>query len=309
MDCSLSYYFLDISCLTLSAVVAIIIIIILNVEIIIIIIIINVLIVVFSFAVNTPRQSPVPVARRPARIGKPASPSDGSSSSTGSSVIKDKNRKVTSSQSWRHRFRHCDITIRYNHCHYIILLSLSSSLWRHHYRDVVITIFMAIIVTSYIIINNNHIYSFQNKSKKNKLKRSLNQSSENSSTTTKRKKAQESDDEAQEEGSDTSSATGGRDSVVPDYDARSECSNTTNNDDNLSTRSNSPLVLPIMESLPAKFKRVGPGDENRSCARTDVIFVHPEKPKVKEMPKPAETSSASNSVVKSQVRNYIAKKN
>lgn len=89
--------------------------------------------------------------------------------------------------------------------------------------------------------------------------------------------------------------------MVPDFDARSECSNTTNQDDNLSTRSNSPLVLPIMENLPAKFKRVGPGDENRSCARTDVVFVHPEKPIVKEPPKPVEASTASTSASKTEV--------
>ncbi|KAK3749169.1 hypothetical protein QZH41_010363, partial [Actinostola sp. cb2023] len=181
-------------------------------------------------SVNTPRQSPVNGRRAP-RIGKPASPSDGSSSSAGSIMNKDKNRK--------------------------------------------------------------------NKSKKNKLKRSHDQFSECGSISSKRKKAQESDEEPQEDISDTSSATGGLDSVAPDFDARSECSNTTNNDDNMSTRSNSPLVLPIIDTFTAKFKRVGPGDENRSCARTDVVFVHPEKPKVKETPKPSEsTSTISNSVSK-----------
>lgn len=54
-----------------------------------------------------------------------------------------------------------------------------------------------------------------------------------------------------------------------------------------------------MDTLPAKFKRVGPGDENRSCARTDVVFVHPEKPKVKEVAKPCETSPST--VTKSEV--------
>ena len=83
---------------------------------------------------------------------------------------------------------------------------------------------------------------------------------------------------------------------MPDFDARSEYSNTTNQDDNLSTRSNSPLVLPIIDTLPAKFKRVGPGDENR-CARTDVVFVHPEKPVAKETPKPAESTPVISTVI------------
>lgn len=140
----------------------------------------------------------------------------------------------------------------------------------------------------------------QNKGKKNK-KRTLEQSAEDSSGN-KRKKQQESDEEPQEDASDTSSVTGGRDSVLPaDFDARSECSNTTNNDDNSSTRSNSPLVLPIIDSLPAKFKRVGAGEENRSCARTDVVFVHPEKPKVKEISKHTESSTSTSSPTKTEV--------
>jgi hypothetical protein len=47
----------------------------------------------FPFIVNTPRSSPVN-GRRPARMVKPASPSDGSTSSTGSSLNKDNTRKV-----------------------------------------------------------------------------------------------------------------------------------------------------------------------------------------------------------------------
>ena len=49
-------------------------------------------------------------------------------------------------------------------------------------------------------------------------------------------------------------------------------------------------------SLPSKFKRVVTGEEGRSCFRTDVIFVHPEKPKKdpacsREQSVPKESSS------------------
>lgn len=60
------------------------------------------------------------------------------------------------------------------------------------------------------------------------------------------------------------------------------CSNSSNNNDDVaSNRSCSPAGsrLEAPGTLPPNFKRVISGEEGRSCVRTDVIFVHPEKPK------------------------------
>lgn len=70
--------------------------------------------------------------------------------------------------------------------------------------------------------------------------------------------------------------------MVPDHEASSVCSNSSNNNDDVaSNRSCSPAGsrLEAPGTLPPNFKRVISGEEGRSCVRTDVIFVHPEKPK------------------------------
>lgn len=155
--------------------------------------------------------------------------------------------------------------------------------------------------------------SGKDKLKKGKLKkgkkRRRDQSPENQ-TTDKRKKAQaqDSDEDANDNASDTSSTTGGRDSVVPDHEASSVCSNSSNNNDDVaSNRSCSPTGsrLEAPGTLPPNFKRVISGEEGRSCVRTDVIFVHPEKPKKeptcretpvsKESPSKAEAGESSSS--------------
>ena len=114
---------------------------------------------------------------------------------------------------------------------------------------------------------------------------------------------QDSDEDANDNASDTSSTTGGRDSVVPDHDASSVCSNSSNNnDDAASNRSCSPAGsrLEAPGPLPANFKRIISGEEGRSCVRTDVIFVHPEKPK-KEPTCSRETSVSKESTSKAEV--------
>ncbi|XP_058967313.2 arginine-glutamic acid dipeptide repeats protein isoform X1 [Pocillopora verrucosa] len=125
----------------------------------------------------------------------------------------------------------------------------------------------------------------KDKVKKGKLKkgkkRRRDQSPENQ-TNDKRKKAQtqDSDEDANDNASDTSSTTGGRDSVLPDHDASSVCSNSSNNNDEVaSNRSCSPADASEPIKLPDRFKRLISGEEGRSCARTDVVFVHSEKPK------------------------------
>lgn len=137
-------------------------------------------------------------------------------------------------------------------------------------------------------------------------KRRRDQSLENQ-TIDKRKKArsQDSDEEANDNASDTSSTTGGRDSVVPDHDTSSVCSNSSNNnDDAASNRSCSPagnrLEAPGPMVLPNNFKQVISGEEGRSCVRTDVIFVRPEKPK-KEPMCSRETSVSKESPSKAEV--------
>lgn len=68
--------------------------------------------------------------------------------------------------------------------------------------------------------------------------------------------------------------------MLPDHDASSVCSNSSNNNDEVaSNRSCSPADAPEPIKLPDKFKRLMAGEEGRSCARTDVVFVHSEKPK------------------------------
>ena len=93
--------------------------------------------------------------------------------------------------------------------------------------------------------------------------------------------------------------------MVPDHDASSVCSNSSNNnDDAASNRSCSPagsrLEAPGPVELPGKFKRVISGEEGRSCVRTDVIFLHPEKPK-KEPTCSRETSVSKESPSKAEV--------
>ena len=116
--------------------------------------------------------------------------------------------------------------------------------------------------------------------------------------------SQDSDEDAIDNASDTSSTTGGRDSVLPDHDASSVCSNSSNNDDAASNRSCSPsgsrIEVPGPPPLPGNFKRVISDQEGRSCVRTDVIFVQPEKPK-KEPTSTRETSSSKNSPSKAEV--------
>lgn len=139
-------------------------------------------------------------------------------------------------------------------------------------------------------------------------KRRHDQSLENQ-TGDKRKKtrSQDSDEDANDNASDTSSTTGGRDSVAPDHDASSVCSNSSNNnDDAASNRSCSPagnrIEAPGPVVLPDHFKRVICGEEGRSCVRTDVIFVRPrpEKPK-KEPTCSRETSVSKESPSKAEV--------
>ena len=85
--------------------------------------------------------------------------------------------------------------------------------------------------------------------------------------------------------------------MVPDHDASSVCSNSSNNnDDAASNRSCSPALV----ELPKKFKRMIAGEEGRSCVRTDVIFVHSEKPK-KEPTCSRETSVTKESPSKAEV--------
>ena len=99
---------------------------------------------------------------------------------------------------------------------------------------------------------------------------------------------QDSDEDANDNASDTSSTTGGRDSVVPDHEASSVCSNSSNtNDDAASNRSCSPAGsrLEPPAPLPPNFKRLFCGEEGESCVRTDVIFVHPDKPKKESTPR------------------------
>lgn len=58
--------------------------------------------------------------------------------------------------------------------------------------------------------------------------------------------------------------------------------------------------MPGPVSLPPKFKRVITGEEGRSCVRTDVIFVHPEKPK-KDLACSREASVSKESPSKAEV--------
>ncbi|XP_074624808.1 uncharacterized protein LOC141883279 isoform X1 [Acropora palmata] len=134
----------------------------------------------------------------------------------------------------------------------------------------------------------------KDKVKKGKLKkgkkRRRDQSPGENQATDKRKKtpAQDSDEDANDNASDTSSTTGGRDSVVPDHEASSVCSNSSNtNDDAASNRSCSPAGsrLEPPAPLPPNFKRLFCGEEGESCVRTDVIFVHPDKPKKESTPR------------------------
>ncbi|XP_001637021.3 arginine-glutamic acid dipeptide repeats protein [Nematostella vectensis] len=183
-------------------------------------------------SVNTPRDSPVNGRRLP-KIGKPPSPSEGSTSSSGSTANKAKDKK--------------------------------------------------------------------GKGKKNKiLKRSHEPAPISPANNSKRRKSNDSDDDIRDDVSESSSATGGRDSTLREFDERSECSNASVNDEVSSNRSNSPLVLPIIDPLPAKFKRVGPGEENRSCARTDVVYEHPERPKPKEGPRSSESSTANSTATRTE---------
>ena len=90
--------------------------------------------------------------------------------------------------------------------------------------------------------------------------------------------------------------------MLPDHDASSVCSNSSNNNDDLaSNRSCSPADAPEPVKLPERFKRVSTGEEGRSCARTDVIFVHSEKPK-KDTTCSRETSVSKESPSKAEVR-------
>ena len=59
--------------------------------------------------------------------------------------------------------------------------------------------------------------------------------------------------------------------------------------------------MPGPVSLPPRFKRVITGEEGRSCVRTDVIFVHPEKPK-KDPACSRETSVSKELPSKAEVR-------
>lgn len=59
--------------------------------------------------------------------------------------------------------------------------------------------------------------------------------------------------------------------------------------------------MPGPVSLPPRFKRVITGEEGRSCVRTDVIFVPPEKPK-KDPACSRETSVSKESSSKAEVR-------
>ena len=80
------------------------------------------------------------------------------------------------------------------------------------------------------------------------------------------------------------------------------CSNSSNNnDDAASNRSCSPVGsrLEAPGPLPANFKRVISDEEGQSCVRTDVIFVHPEKPK--KEPTSREATSSKESSTKTEV--------
>lgn len=150
----------------------------------------------------------------------------------------------------------------------------------------------------------------KDKLKKGKLKKGKKRQRDQSpgETADKRKKspAQDSDEDGNDNASDTSSTTGGRDSVVPDHEASSVCSNSSNNnDDAASNRSCSPVGsrLEAPGPLPANFKRVISDEEGQSCVRTDVIFVHPEKPK--KEPTSREATSSKESSTKTEANESL----
>lgn len=90
--------------------------------------------------------------------------------------------------------------------------------------------------------------------------------------------------------------------MLPDHDASSVCSNSSNNNDEVaSNRSCSPADASEPIKLPDRFKRLISGEEGRSCARTDVVFVHSEKPK-KDTTCSREVSVSKESSSKAEVR-------